>query len=138
MNTLHVNIVTPDGEVYDGDIRMVVAKTISGEIGVLPHHVPLVTPLDISILKLRHEDGGRTLIAISGGFMEVRQDTVTVLAETAEQADKVDYDRLCSTAKVRAERRLQDTKLSELEFKRAELSLKRAVNRLSLKDYGRD
>ncbi|VWX35559.1 MULTISPECIES: F0F1 ATP synthase subunit epsilon [Exiguobacterium] len=137
MNTLHVNIVTPDGEVYDGDVRMVVAKTISGEIGVLPHHVPLVTPLDISILKLRHEDGGRTLIAISGGFMEVRQDTVTVLAETAEQADKVDYDR-AAAAKVRAERRLQDTKLSDLEFKRAELSLKRAINRLDLKDYGRD
>jgi len=76
-------------------------------------------------------------MAISGGFMEVRQDTVTILAETAEAAEKVDYDR-ASAAKVRAERRLQDTKLSDLEFKRAELSLKRAINRLNLKEYGRD
>ena len=93
----------------------------------------MVTPLDISVLKLRHEDGGRTLIAISGGFMEVRPDTVTILAETAEMADKIDYDR-ASAAKVRAERRLQDAKLSELEFRRAELALKKAINRLSIRD----
>ena len=133
MNTLHVNVVTPDGAAYEGEARMVIAKSVTGEIGILPKHIPMVTPLDISILKLRHEDGGRTLIALSGGFMEVRPDTVTILAETAEMADKIDYDR-ASAAKVRAERRLQDTKLSELEFRRAELALKKAINRLSIRD----
>ena len=132
MNTLHVNVVTPDGAAYEGEARMVVAKSVTGELGILPKHIPMVTPLDISVLKLRHEDGGRTLIAISGGFMEVRPDTVTILAETAEMADKIDYDR-ASAAKVRAERRLQDTKLSELEFRRAELALKKAINRLSIR-----
>ncbi|WP_214826052.1 F0F1 ATP synthase subunit epsilon [Exiguobacterium algae] len=133
MNTLHVNVVTPDGAAYEGDARMVIAKAATGELGILPKHVPMVTPLDVSVLKLRHEDGGRTLIAISGGFMEVRPDTVTILAETAELADKIDYDR-ASAAKVRAERRLQDTKLSEREFRRAELALKKAINRLSIRD----
>ncbi|WP_114165152.1 F0F1 ATP synthase subunit epsilon [Exiguobacterium sp. TNDT2] len=133
MNTLHVNVVTPDGAAYEGEARMVVAKSVTGEIGILPKHIPMVTPLDISVLKLRHEDGGRTLIALSGGFMEVRPDTVTILAETAEMADKIDYDR-ASAAKVRAERRLQDTKLSDLEFRRAELALKKAINRLSIRD----
>ncbi|MFN3633549.1 F0F1 ATP synthase subunit epsilon [Exiguobacterium profundum] len=133
MNTLHVNVVTPDGAAYEGEARMVIAKSVTGELGILPKHIPMVTPLDISVLKLRHEDGGRTLIAISGGFMEVRPDTVTILAETAEMADKIDYDR-ASAAKVRAERRLQDTKLSELEFRRAELALKKAINRLSIRD----
>lgn len=133
MNTLHVNVVTPDGAAYEGEARMVVAKSVTGELGILPKHIPMVTPLDISVLKLRHEDGGRTLIALSGGFMEVRPDTVTILAETAEMADKIDYDR-ASAAKVRAERRLQDTKLSELEFRRAELALKKAINRLSIRD----
>ncbi|MCT4782571.1 MULTISPECIES: F0F1 ATP synthase subunit epsilon [Exiguobacterium] len=133
MNTLHVNVVTPDGAAYEGEARMVIAKSVTGEIGVLPKHIPMVTPLDISILKLRHEDGGRTLIALSGGFMEVRPDTVTILAETAEMADKIDYDR-ASAAKVRAERRLQDTKISEIEFRRAELALKKAINRLSIRD----
>ena len=132
MNTLHVNVVTPDGAAYEGEARMVVAKSVTGELGILPKHIPMVTPLDISVLKLRHEDGGRTLIAISGGFMEVRPDTVTILAETAEMADKIDYDR-ASAAKVRAERRLQDTKLSDLEFRRAELALKKAINRLSIR-----
>lgn len=133
MNTLHVNVVTPDGAAYEGEARMVIAKSVTGEIGILPKHIPMVTPLDISILKLRHEDGGRTLIALSGGFMEVRPDTVTILAETAEMADKIDYDR-ASAAKVRAERRLQDTKISEIEFRRAELALKKAMNRLSIRD----
>lgn len=133
MNTLHVNVVTPDGAAYEGEARMVIAKSVTGELGILPKHIPMVTPLDISVLKLRHEDGGRTLIALSGGFMEVRPDTVTILAETAEMADKIDYDR-ASAAKVRAERRLQDTKLSELEFRRAELALKKAINRLSIRD----
>ena len=133
MNTVHVNVVTPDGAAFEGDARMVIAKSVTGELGILPKHIPMVTPLDISVLKLRHEDGGRTLIAISGGFMEVRPDTVTILAETAEMADKIDYDR-ASAAKVRAERRLQDAKLSELEFRRAELALKKAINRLSIRD----
>lgn len=133
MNTVHVNVVTPDGTAFEGDARMVIAKSVTGELGILPKHIPMVTPLDISVLKLRHEDGGRTLIAISGGFMEVRPDTVTILAETAEMADKIDYDR-ASAAKVRAERRLQDAKLSELEFRRAELALKKAINRLSIRD----
>ncbi|MGA9468093.1 MAG: F0F1 ATP synthase subunit epsilon [Exiguobacterium marinum] len=133
MNTVHVNVVTPDGAAFEGDARMVIAKSVTGELGILPKHIPMVTPLDVSVLKLRHEDGGRTLIAISGGFMEVRPDTVTILAETAEMADKIDYDR-ASAAKVRAERRLQDSKLSELEFRRAELALKKAINRLSIRD----
>ena len=133
MNTLHVNVVTPDGAAYEGEARMVIAKSVTGELGILPKHIPMVTPLDVSVLKLRHEDGGRTLIALSGGFMEVRPDTVTILAETAEMADKIDYDR-ASAAKVRAERRLQDSKLSDLEFRRAELALKKAVNRLSIRD----
>lgn len=133
MNTVHVNVVTPDGTAFEGDARMVIAKSVTGELGILPKHIPMVTPLDISVLKLRHEDGGRTLIAISGGFMEVRPDTVTILAETAEMADKIDYDR-AAAAKARAERRLQDAKLSELEFRRAELALKKAINRLSIRD----
>ena len=78
MNTVHVNVVTPDGAAFEGDARMVIAKSVTGELGILPKHIPMVTPLDISVLKLRHEDGGRTLIAISGGFMEVRPDTVTI------------------------------------------------------------
>ncbi|EPE61105.1 F0F1 ATP synthase subunit epsilon [Exiguobacterium sp. SH3S2] len=133
MNTLHVNVVTPDGAAYEGEARMVVAKSVTGELGILPKHIPMVTPLDVSVLKLRHEDGGRTLIALSGGFMEVRPDMVTILAETAEMADKIDYDR-ASAAKFRAERRLQDSKISDTEFRRAELALKKAVNRLSIRD----
>ncbi|OGX79520.1 F0F1 ATP synthase subunit epsilon [Exiguobacterium sp. SH31] len=133
MNTLHVNVVTPDGAAYEGEARMVIAKSVTGELGILPKHIPMVTPLDVSVLKLRHEDGGRTLIALSGGFMEVRPDMVTILAETAEMADKIDYDR-ASAAKFRAERRLQDSKISDTEFRRAELALKKAVNRLSIRD----
>ncbi|AEH49614.1 F0F1 ATP synthase subunit epsilon [Parageobacillus thermoglucosidasius] len=129
MKTIKVSVVTPDGPVYEADVEMVSTKAKSGELGVLAGHIPLVAPLEISAVRLKQ--GGKTeYIAVSGGFMEVRPDKVTILAQAAERAEDIDVAR-AQAAKERAERRLQ-SKQDDIDFKRAELALKRAINRLNV------
>ncbi len=130
MSTMKVNVVTPDGPVYDGEVEMVSTKAQSGELGILPGHIPLVAPLAIGAVRLKN--GGNTeLIAVSGGFLEVQQKQVTILAQAAEKAEQIDIDR-ARAARERAERRLQQTKQEDVDFKRAEMALKRAINRLDV------
>ena len=71
MKTLKVNIVTPDGPVYDADIEMVSVRAESGELGILPGHIPTVAPLKIAAVRLK-KDGQTELVAVSGGIVEVR------------------------------------------------------------------
>lgn len=130
MKTIKASVVTPDGPVYESEVEMVSAKAVSGELGILPGHIPLVAPLSISAVRLKN--GGKTdQVAVSGGFLEVRPDQVTILAQAAELATKIDVDR-ARAAKERAERRLQQAKADNVDFKRAELALKRAINRLNV------
>ncbi|SFM16294.1 F-type H+-transporting ATPase subunit epsilon [Gracilibacillus orientalis] len=128
MNTLTVSVVTPDGPVLEDSFEMVSCKAESGELGVLPGHIPLVAPLSISAVRLKGENPQR--IALSGGFLEVRPDKVTILAQSAERPDDIDIER-ARAAKERAERRLQ-AKQDEIDFRRAELALKRALNRIDV------
>ncbi|MBM7609037.1 F-type H+-transporting ATPase subunit epsilon [Lysinibacillus composti] len=130
MKTVTVNIVTPDGPVYDSEVAMVIAKTVSGEIGVLPGHIPMVAPLSIGAVKLKKEDGSQEVVAVSGGFIEVRPDKISILAPSAEEAASIDIAR-AKEALARAEQRLQK-KQDDIDFKRAELALKRAINRISV------
>ena len=130
MKTVTVNIVTPDGSVYDSEVTMVIAKTTSGEIGVLAGHIPMVAPLAIGAVKLKKADGTTEVAAISGGFIEVRPDKISILAPSAEVAASIDIAR-AKEALVRAEGRLQK-KQDDIDFKRAELSLNRAVNRINV------
>ncbi len=130
MKTVTVNIVTPDGPVYDGEVTMVIAKTTSGEIGVLPGHIPMVAPLAIGAVKLNKEGGQTELVAVNGGFIEVRPDKISILASSAEVAETIDLAR-AKAALTRAEQRLQQ-KQDNVDFNRAELALKRAINRINV------
>ncbi|MBU8905891.1 F0F1 ATP synthase subunit epsilon [Desertibacillus haloalkaliphilus] len=130
MATMNVNVVTPDGKVFEGDVEMVSARAQSGELGILPRHIPMVAPLTIGAVRLK--DGSNIqLVAVNGGFIEVRPDQVTILAESAELPSDIDVAR-ARAAKERAERRLQQAKQDEIDYKRAELALKRAINRLEV------
>ncbi|GAE92498.1 ATP synthase epsilon chain [Gracilibacillus boraciitolerans JCM 21714] len=128
MKTLTVSVVTPDGPVLEDSFEMVSCKAESGELGILPGHIPLVAPLSISAVRLKGENPQR--IAVSGGFLEVRPDKVTILAQSAERPDDIDVKR-ARAAKERAERRLL-AKQDEIDFRRAELALKRALNRIEV------
>lgn len=132
MKTVTVNIVTPDGPVYDSKVSMVIAKTTSGEIGVLAGHIPMVAPLAIGAVKLKKEDGSTELVAISGGFIEVRPEKISILAPSAEVASDIDLTRAKEALK-RAEGRIQK-KQDDIDFQRAELALKRALNRINVRE----
>ncbi|AIM16402.1 MULTISPECIES: F0F1 ATP synthase subunit epsilon [Neobacillus] len=132
MKTIKVNVVTPDGPVYESDVEMVSTKAKSGELGILPGHIPLVAPLEIGSVRLK-KGGNTEIIAVSGGFLEVRPDTVTVLAQAAEKASDIDVER-AKRAKERAEKRLRAQQQENIDFKRAELALRRAINRLAVSE----
>jgi F-type H+-transporting ATPase subunit epsilon len=129
MKTVLVNVVTPDGPVYDADVEMVSVKAQSGELGILPGHIPMVAPLQIGAVRLK-KGSSTELVAVSGGFIEVRPDKVTILAQAAELAESIDVVR-AKEAKKRAEERLNQ-KTDDIDFKRAELALRRAINRLNV------
>ncbi|WP_040207017.1 F0F1 ATP synthase subunit epsilon [Neobacillus jeddahensis] len=132
MKTIKVSVVTPDGPVYDSDVEMVSTKAQSGELGILPGHIPLVAPLQIGAVRLK-KDGKTEFIAVSGGFLEVRPDQVTVLAQSAEKASDIDVERAIR-AKERAEQRMKEQRLEHTDFRRAELALQRAINRLAVSE----
>jgi F-type H+-transporting ATPase subunit epsilon len=132
MKTIKVSVVTPDGPVYDADVEMVSTKAQSGELGILPGHIPMVAPLEIGAVRLK-KDGNTEFIAVSGGFLEVRPEEVTILAQSAETASAIDVDRAVR-AKERAEQRMKDQRVEHIDFRRAELALQRAVNRLAVSE----
>jgi len=129
---MQTNVVTPDGSVYSGQTEMVSVKAAEGELGIMPGHLPLVTPLTVGAIRIK-KDSKVEMIAVSGGFMEVRSDEVNILAESAERPSDIDISR-ARAAKERAERRLEEAKKDNIDFKRAEMALKRATNRLKVSE----
>ncbi len=103
---IQCEIVTQDRLLYEGPADMVLAPGSEGEMGILPNHTPLLTTLDYGILRVRY-GGEEIAFTIAGGFMEVRPDLVTVLADVGERVDEIDEQR-ARAAKERAERLLKE------------------------------
>src|SRR5690625_2647349 len=100
MKTLAVSVVTPDGLVLEDSYEMVSCRAENGELGILPGHIPLVAPLTINEVRLKRENT-ENFVAVNGGFLEVRPDKVTILAQSAEKAEDIDVQR-AEEAKERA------------------------------------
>lgn len=128
MSTIKLEIVTPERKVYEKDVDMVVVKGIAGELGILPNHIPLVTPLKIAPVKVKIGNQ-EELIAVHGGFMEVRKDKIVILAELAELPGEIDLER-AQRAKERAEGRLNSKDNNDLL--RNEIALLKAINRIKV------
>lgn len=127
MGTLQLEVVTPDKTVVSAEVEMAVCPGVEGEFGVLPQHVSLLSALKIG--ELRYRAGGKDEnVFISGGFADVNNNVLTVLAESAELAADIDAAR-AQAAKERAERRLAGQE-QEVDLTRAEAALQRAVTRL--------
>lgn len=124
-----MSVVTPNGPVLEKEYEMVSCKAQSGELGILPGHIPMVAPLTIGPVRLKHDES-EDLVAVNGGFLEVRPDKITILAESAEKPTDVDVNR-AEEAKKRAEERLHSNR-DDVDFQRAELALKRAMNRIQV------
>ncbi|SMO67177.1 F0F1 ATP synthase subunit epsilon [Melghirimyces algeriensis] len=130
MSTMQLDIVTPERKVYSEEVEMVIARAAEGDIGILPNHAPFVSPLKITAVKVK-KGGEESLVAVSGGFIEVSENKVTILAETAELPDEIDVER-AEAAKKRAEERLSDEQNEEINFKRAQIALQKAMIRLQV------
>jgi F-type H+-transporting ATPase subunit epsilon len=130
VSSIKLDIVTAERVVYSGDVDEVIAPGIEGQLGILPHHAPLMTMLQAGELVAR-KGGQDEILAISGGFLEVRPDRVIVLADAAERAEEIDMAR-AEAARKRAEDRLQDRKAIGLDQATAEAALRRAIARLSV------
>lgn len=122
-----VDIVTPERIVYSEPADFLVIPGIEGYLGILPMHAPIVSGLNIGVLKVIKE-GKETKVAISGGFMEVNENRAVILADTAERADEIDIHR-AKAARERAEQRLAN-KSYDIDIARAEMALRRSVARL--------
>jgi len=129
MPSLKLDIVTAERTVYSEDVDTIIAPGMEGQLGILPHHAPLMTILQAGELIVRR-GGEEDTLAISGGFLEVRPDRVIILADQAERAEEIDVDR-AEAAKKRAEQRLSE-KVTEMDVARVEASLRRAMARLTV------
>ena len=118
---IHLEIVTAERVVLSDDVDQINAPTKDGRVGILPRHAPLLTILDVGELDII-KDGTSTPFAVSGGFMEVLPNRVTILADTAERADEIDEAR--AEEQIAQRHSDQDIALAEAELRRALIRLK--------------
>lgn len=127
-NTIHVEIVSAERAIFSGDVEMVFAPAIMGEIGIAPRHSPLVTQLGPGEVRVQLEGGKQDAYYVSGGMLEVQPHVVTVLSDTALRAHDID-EAAALKAKEEAERAMQDQS-SEVDYGAAQASLAEAVAQL--------
>jgi F-type H+-transporting ATPase subunit epsilon len=128
MSPIRLDIVTAEQSVYSDDVDIVIAPGVEGQLGILPHHTPLMTMLQPGELIAR-KGSEEFSLAVSGGFLEVRPDRIIVLADSAERAEEIDIAR-AEEAKKRAEQRLAESYTPEVDTARAEAALRRSLIRL--------
>ena len=126
---LNLEVITPERLVLSEQVDEVVAPGLGGELGILPDHTPLISQLKTGVLSYRKGNENRRM-HVSGGFVEVASDRVSVLSDVAEKPEEIDVGR-AERAKERAERRLA-SRGEDVDFNRAELKLQRAMIRSQL------
>lgn len=99
MSTFSCNVVSASESIYSGEISMLVASGVQGELGIMPGHIPLVTLLKPGALRVKQADGTEELVYISGGVLEVQPNTVTVLADSAVRAHDLDEAKILEARK---------------------------------------
>jgi len=127
-NCMKVKIIAPDRLFYEGDAVMVEMSTTEGQIGIYKGHIPLTAVIAPGVVRIYEAEGAVKSAALHAGFVEILQDSITVLAEVIEWPEEIDLNR-AKEARVRAERRIAE-KATETNMARAELALRRAVARI--------
>jgi F-type H+-transporting ATPase subunit epsilon len=131
--TVYIDIVSPNGSVFKGEAERVRAPGVQGTFEILHNHAPMIAAIELGPIYVTLASGERVAFATSGGFVEVLNNTVTVLAETAEPATAIDIER----AKAAETRALEDLKSSdEANRAKARQSLERARLRMSMRAVG--
>ena len=128
-NTIQVDIVSAEEQIFSGEAYMVFAPAIMGDLGIAPRHTPLISPLKPGEVRLDMGDGKEEFFFISGGILEVQPHLVTVLSDTAIRADDLD-EAAALEAQKRAEAALTDQK-SELDVAKAQAELASAAAQIA-------
>jgi F-type H+-transporting ATPase subunit epsilon len=131
MATIRLEVVTPEKMVFSDDVDMILAWGVEGQLGILPHHAPLMTMLQPGDLVFR-KAGKEESLVVSGGSLEVRPDKVVVLADACERAEEIDVAR-AEAARERAQKALQ-TATVEVHVAVAEAALRRSLARIKAVD----
>jgi F-type H+-transporting ATPase subunit epsilon len=129
-----LEVVTAERMVFADDVNGVVAWGVEGQLGILPHHAPLMTMLQPGDLVIKR-DNEEEYLALSGGFLEVRPDKVIILADACERAEEIDIAR-AEAAKRRAEETLKEQP-PEVDTAAAEAALRRSLARLKVAERRR-
>lgn len=129
MSTFHLKIVTPSGVYAEKDVNILNIRTTGGQMGILAHHLPLASAIEISEMNFV-ENSQRTFYAIGGGFVYVGNDETTIIANSIESQEEINLAR-ATQAKERAEKRLQS---KDGDIIRAEIALRKALNRIHVKN----
>lgn len=132
---LHLEVITPERRVYEGEVDMVIAPGSEGYLGILPHHAPLLTALGPGEFRVK-KGGSEETLAVFGGMMDVRGDRVVVLTEAAESADEIDAQR-AQEAREAARKALAGGALSAAEEARARVVMERSIVRLRVSERRR-
>ena len=125
-----LEIITAERQVFSDEVDMVVAPGIDGQLGILPRHAPLMTMLKPGALTVRKAGEEDMYVAVSGGFMEVLGNRVSILADACERSDEIDEER-AQQAVQRAQERLAN-RSEDMELERVMASLRRAQVRVDL------
>jgi F-type H+-transporting ATPase subunit epsilon len=126
----NLDIVTPEKLVFSGLVDYVSVPGVDGELGILPHHCPLITMLQPGELRIRKENDEVSL-AVGGGYLEVRPDRIIILADIAERDDSIDEQK-AEEAKRQAERTLSGEQISAVDKSAVEVSLRLELTRLKI------
>lgn len=130
MATMQLDIITAERVVYSDQVSIVVAPGIEGELGILPHHAPLLTTLQPGEIRVVKEGEEDTFIAVSSGFLEVMANKVVILTDTAERAEEIDEAR-AQEAVQRAQESLEH-RTTDMDLERAMASLRKSQSRLKV------
>ena len=135
MATFRLEIVTAERMIFSDDVSAVIAWGVEGQLGILPHHAPLMTMLQPGDLMIR-KDKEEEYLAISGGFLEVRPDKVIILADACERIDEIDIAR-AEEAKKRAQETLKTAAPLTIDTATAEAALRRSLARIKVAERKR-
>ncbi len=129
MNEFDLQIVTPDGLMFEGKAQKIIVRTTEGDVGILAKHTNYVAALAIGVARIFTQEGERKG-ACAGGMLSVTDGAVRIAASTFEWGEDIDVDR-AKRAKEKAEKRLAESKQSEFEHNLAEIKLKKSLARLN-------
>ncbi len=132
MSSYRLEIVTAERQVVEVEVESVLLPTTSGRLGIWANHAPLLTALKIGLVEFGPKTGKKRKAAISGGFAEMADNTLTILASSAELAEEIDVLR-AKEAKERAQQRLDEAQ-ADWDFARVQIALEKAINRINATD----